>query len=55
MDQSQEPGKIDSDVSFRKRVMSAVKREIKAIPAALILIIAWFALMSVLATIILEP
>jgi len=44
----------DFDMSFWRKVGFTIKREVTAIPAALILIIAWFILMGILERIILD-
>jgi len=44
----------DFDMSLWRKAGFAIKREVAAIPAALILIIAWFILIGVVARIILQ-
>ncbi len=54
MDERQKVIVTDFDMSFLRKVWFTIKREVTAIPAALILIIAGFALMSILGSIILN-
>jgi hypothetical protein len=55
MDERQKVIVTDFDMSFWRKVGFTIKREVAAIPAALILIIAGFVLMSILGMIILNP
>jgi hypothetical protein len=54
MDERQKVLVTEFNKSFWRKVWFTIKREVKAIPAALILIIAGFALMSILGSIILN-
>ncbi len=54
MDERQKVIGTDFDMSFWRKAGSAIKREVAAIPAALIVIIAWFILIGVVARIILH-
>jgi hypothetical protein len=54
MDEQQKVTVTDSAMSFCRRVGSTIKREVAAIPAALILMIAGFILTGVLARILIN-
>jgi hypothetical protein len=55
MEQRQKVMATDFDMPFLRKAEFTIKREVAAIPAELILIIAWFILSGVLARIILRP
>jgi hypothetical protein len=54
MDDRQRVIVTDFDMSFLRKAGSAIKRELAAIPAALILIIVWLIVTGVVARIILQ-
>ena len=55
MEQRQKVMATDFDMQFLRKAEFTIKREVAAIPAEVILIIAWFILSGALARIILRP